>query len=55
VVFASSLDNWGFAIESFSPLIAKKLGKEVADIEKYLWGEYYFNPKTKTFGTEPRN
>jgi hypothetical protein len=28
VVFASSLDNWGFSVESFSPLIAKKLGKQ---------------------------
>jgi ribosome assembly protein 1 len=28
VVFACSLDNWGFSVESFSTLIAKKLGKE---------------------------
>ena len=55
IVFASSLDNWGFSVESFSALIAKKLGKTPEVIEKYLWGEYYFNPKTKSFSTEPRN
>lgn len=55
IVFASSLDNWGFSVESFSSLIAKKLGKTPETIEKYLWGEYYFNPKTKGFTTEPRN
>lgn len=49
VVFTSALDNWGFSIESFSPLISRKLGKKPEDIEKYLWGDYYFNPKTKTF------
>ena len=28
VVFASSVDNWGFEVDSFSSLIAKKLGKK---------------------------
>ena len=32
VVFASSLDNWGFSVESFSGLIAKKLGTEPKEI-----------------------
>ena len=55
VVFASALDNWGFSIENFSPLIAKKLGKKPEEIEKYLWGEWYFNPKLKSFSDKPRN
>jgi ribosome assembly protein 1 len=55
VVFASALDNWGFSVESFSPLIAKKLGKQPQEIEKYLWGDYYYNTKTKSFSQEPRN
>lgn len=28
VIFGSALDNWGFAVESFSPLIGKKIGKD---------------------------
>lgn len=36
-------------------MIAKKLNQKPEDIEKYLWGDYYFNPKTKAFSQEPRN
>ena len=54
-MFSSALDNWGFSIESFSPLISKKLGRQPHEIEKYLWGDYYYNPKTKQFSQQPRS
>lgn len=25
------------------------------EVEKHLWGDYYFYPKTKTFSSEPKN
>jgi hypothetical protein len=27
IIFGAALDNWGFDMSNFSPLIAKKLGK----------------------------
>ena len=47
------MDNWGFTPECLAPLIAKKIGKKPEDIAKYLWGDYYFNMKTKEFVEEP--
>jgi len=52
VVFASAIDLWAFRIEHFSDLYAQKLGVKREILQKSLWGEYYFNPKTKRIHTK---
>lgn len=47
IIFASSLDGWGFSIESFAELLGKKLGYKSEEILKYMWGDYYYHPKKK--------
>lgn len=47
VVFASATDGWGFTIEDFSKLYAKKLGIQENILLKTLWGDYYANVKAK--------
>ncbi|KAF5367596.1 hypothetical protein D9757_010647 [Collybiopsis confluens] len=62
VIFASAIDGWGFRPSHFARLFAKKLfadqvkeGKLTAEglrekeesLKKVMWGEWYFEPKTK--------
>lgn len=47
IIFSSSLDNWGFSIESFAELLAKKLNEDPKKIVKYMWGDFYYHPKKK--------
>ncbi|KAJ3347471.1 Cytoplasmic GTPase/eEF2-like protein (ribosomal biogenesis) [Entophlyctis luteolus] len=47
VVFASAIDGWAFQIDHFAALYASKLGVKESALMKVLWGDYYFDPKTK--------
>ncbi|KAK9244139.1 P-loop containing nucleoside triphosphate hydrolase protein [Lipomyces tetrasporus] len=47
VIFASAIDGWGFTVQQFAVIYEKKLGMNRAALEKVLWGDYYFDPKTK--------
>ncbi|KAJ4481902.1 translation elongation factor 2 [Lentinula aciculospora] len=62
VIFASAIDSWGFRPSHFARIFAKKLfaeqiqsGKLTADglkekeegLKKVMWGEWYFDPKSK--------
>lgn len=47
VAFASAIDGFGFRIDYFADLYAAKLGANAAALKKALWGDYYYNPKTK--------
>ncbi|KAI4519104.1 P-loop containing nucleoside triphosphate hydrolase protein [Schizophyllum commune Loenen D] len=47
VVFASAIDGWGFRVSKFASLYAAKLGFSEAGLRRALWGDYYFDPKTK--------
>lgn len=47
VIFASALDGWGFNIAQFSVIYEKKLGVPRERLQKVLWGDFYFDPKTK--------
>ncbi|KAK9446735.1 P-loop containing nucleoside triphosphate hydrolase protein [Limtongia smithiae] len=47
VIFASAIDGWGFTVQQFAVIYEKKLGMKRAALEKVLWGDYYFDPKTK--------
>lgn len=48
VVFASAIDGWGFTISQFSAIYAVKLGMKRENLQKCLWGDFFFDPKTKT-------
>ncbi|KAK2748121.1 Cytoplasmic GTPase/eEF2-like protein (ribosomal biogenesis) [Myotisia sp. PD_48] len=47
VIFCSATDGWAFTIRQFASLYEKKLGFKRANLEKFLWGEFYLDPKTK--------
>lgn len=47
VIFASAIDNWAFRLDRFSHLYAKKLGILERKFRKVLWGDFYFDPKSK--------
>ena len=47
VIFASALDCWGFGIIKFANIWAKKLNVNNKVLQKYLFDDYTFNPKTK--------
>eukprot|EP00123_Amoebidium_parasiticum_P003237 comp14528_c0_seq1/m.10737 comp14528_c0_seq1/g.10737 ORF comp14528_c0_seq1/g.10737 comp14528_c0_seq1/m.10737 type:complete len:1107 (-) comp14528_c0_seq1:147-3467(-) len=47
VVFASAVDGWAFGIEHFADMVASKLGCSAGVLRRTLWGDFWFNPKTK--------
>lgn len=47
VVFSSSTDGWAFTIDKFVKLYASKLDMNRMALQKALWGEYYFDAKSK--------
>merc|ERR1711962_1848487 len=47
VGFGSGLHGWAFTLKQFSEMYAKKFGIDVDKLMTKLWGESYFNPKTK--------
>lgn len=55
VVFGSAVDGWGFNISQFAHMYERKLGMNKDKLQKFLWGEYYFDPKTKSVVTSSEN
>ncbi|KAJ6594840.1 P-loop containing nucleoside triphosphate hydrolase protein [Mycena capillaripes] len=51
VAFASGLHGWGFTLRQFAARYARKFGVDRAKMMKKLWGDNYFNPATKKWGT----
>ncbi|KAH3668192.1 hypothetical protein OGAPHI_001946 [Ogataea philodendri] len=47
VIFGSAIDGWGFNIAQFSVIYEKKLGIKRDLLQKCLWGDFYFDPKSK--------
>lgn len=47
VIFASAIDGWGFNVSQFAVIYERKLGMKREKLEKVLWGDFYFDPKTK--------
>jgi len=47
VGFGSGLHGWAFTLKQFSEMYAAKFGVDVDKLMKKLWGENFFNPKTK--------
>ncbi|KAF9908326.1 Elongation factor 2 [Lobosporangium transversale] len=52
VAFASGLHGWAFTIRQFAQRYAKKFGVDRQKMMTKLWGENYFNPKTKKWTTK---
>jgi len=47
VVFSSALDGWAFTIDAFAAMFEKRLGVKHETLTKFLWGDFYLDPKTK--------
>jgi len=51
VVFGSGLHRWGFTLGTWAGLYASKFGVSREKMEEKLWGDNYFNVKTKKWTT----
>jgi ribosome assembly protein 1 len=47
VVFSSAVDGWAFTVDVFAGMFEKRLGVKRETLSKFLWGDYYLDPKTK--------
>ncbi|KAF7170838.1 hypothetical protein CNMCM5623_003338 [Aspergillus felis] len=47
VAFGSGLHGWAFTVRQFAVKYAKKFGVDRKKMLERLWGDNYFNPKTK--------
>jgi len=47
VAFGSGLHGWAFTVRQFAVKYAKKFGVDRTKMLERLWGDNYFNPKTK--------
>jgi len=47
VAFSAGLHGWAFTLNKFARMYAKKFGTDPVKMAKRLWGESYFNQKTK--------
>lgn len=49
VIFASAIDGWAFRISDFAHIYSKQLNKPVPELISSLWGDFYYDKKSKTF------
>merc|ERR1712050_403264 len=49
VGFGSGLHGWAFTLKQFAEMYASKFGVDIDKMMKKLWGESFFNPKTKNW------
>jgi elongation factor 2 len=47
VAFGSALHGWGFTLTTFAKMYAAKFKQDKKKFIKRLWGDNYFNPKSK--------
>ena len=47
IAFGSGLHGWAFTVRQFAIRYAKKFGVDKNKMMERLWGDNYFNPKTK--------
>ncbi|KAI8849437.1 P-loop containing nucleoside triphosphate hydrolase protein [Chytridium lagenaria] len=47
VIFSSAIDGWAFRIDQFAAIYAAKMKVKESILKKALWGDFYFDPKTK--------
>ena len=47
VSFSAGLHGWAFTLTSFAKIYAKKFGTDEIKMMEKLWGDNFFDPKTK--------
>jgi len=52
VGLGSGLHGWGFGVPLFAAMYAKKFGISKEKMEEKLWGDNFFNPKTKKWSKQ---
>ncbi|KAF7351238.1 putative EFT2-translation elongation factor eEF2 [Mycena sanguinolenta] len=52
VTFTSALQGWGFTLRQFASKYSKKFGVDRDKMMKRLWGENFFDSKTKKWTTQ---
>jgi len=52
VGFGSGLHGWAFTLKQFAEMYAAKFGVDIDKMMNKLWGESFFNPKTKKWSKE---
>lgn len=55
VAFGSGLHGWAFTIRQFANRYSKKFGVDREKMMERLWGDSYFNPKTKKWTNKDRD
>lgn len=55
VAFASGLHGWAFTIRQFAVRYAKKFGVDQKKMMQRLWGDNFFNPKTKKWSHKSKD
>ena len=55
VIFGSVLHGWGFHLPRFAKMLSPRLKVEPAKLYSFLWGEYYFDPKTRKILKKTKN
>lgn len=45
VIFCSAIDGWAFRIQDFAQMYENKLNIKADELEKVLWGDFYYNTK----------
>lgn len=55
VAFASGLHGWAFTIRQFAVRYAKKFGVDQNKMMQRLWGDNFFNPKTKKWSHKSKD
>jgi elongation factor 2 len=53
VGFGSGLHGWAFTLKQFAEMYADKFGIQPRKLMRNLWGDRYFNPKTKKWSNSP--
>ena len=55
VIFCSAVHGWAFSISDLSKIFAQKLKCSEKILQKFLWGEFYLNPKNKKVYAQAQN
>jgi elongation factor 2 len=52
VAFGSALHGWGFTLTTFANMYSTRFNMKKNVLIKKLWGDYFYNPKTRKWTTE---
>lgn len=53
VAFGSGKGQWGFTLQTFARIYAKKYGMSEQKMMEKLWGDNYFDPVSKKWQNNP--